>query len=310
MVAHRAQTSAAVAVVAAILTGCAGSAHPPTGSIGIASERGGSSSASSASAVADPVRTEGLAFVSAGQVWRVDGGVARRLTQSPETKRSLAYSPDRSQLLFVSGDGMKADIMSLPLGSGSLNLLHATGESSLVGAVRRNPATGEVLYTYYGDPYTLIRRVAENGTKLPPVRTAVHTNGDFDVASDGRLVYTSFDQAPARVSVRGARGEHPLSLKLALATEPSFSADGKRVVLSGASSPTGPRSVWVVELASGESTQLRSTMGLEPQTPVFSPDGSRVAFRNARDGSLWLVPILSGAPERLGLPASDGAIAW
>ena len=310
MVAHRARTSAAVALAAAILTGCAGSAHPPTSSIGIVSGRGGSPGASTALIAAGAARAEGLAFVSAGQVWRIEGGVARRLTQSPETKRSVAYSPDRSHLLFVSGDGMKADIMSLPVGSGSPKLIYATGESSLVGAARLNPTTGGILYTYFGDPYTLIRRVAENGTKLPPVGTVVHTNGDFDVAFDGRLVYTSFDQVPAKVSVRGAGGENPLPLKLALATEPSFSADGKRVVLSGASSPTGPRSVWVVELASGESTQLRSTIGLEPQTPVFSPDGSRVAFRSARDGSLWLVATHSGAPARLALPASDGAISW
>lgn len=307
---HRVCVGAVIVSSAALLVGCTGSPHPLTPAGVLRPEATVNTGAEVASATADVARAEGLAFVSGGQVWQVKGGVARKRTDGAKAVRSLAYSADRSRLLFVSDEGSAADIMSLASGSSSPKLLYSVGQSSLVGSVRLEPNTGDILYTYYGDPYTLIRRVGAKGVELAKLRTQDHTNGDFDIASDGRLVYASFEQDPARVLVCSRGNETVLPLTLSMAIQPAFSASGKQVVLAGRSSQTGSTSVWIVELASGRSTQLRSTVGLEPQSPAVSSDGSTVAFRSAKNGSMWLVSVGTGTVERLPLNADEGGLAW
>lgn len=308
--ARRLVACAAIVLSALLCVGCAASSAKTTIPQPSQPATEAATNASATSAPADIARAEGLAYVTDGQVWRVERGVARMLTRTAEEKRSLAYSPDRTRLLFVSGDGMTANIVSLRVGSPTPLLVYATGQGSLIGAVRLDPATGDVLYTYYGEPYTFMRRIDARSRKPQLETVGEHPNGDFDFARDGSLVYASFEQDPARVIVRHAGAERALALRLSMATEPVFSADGTRLVLSGRSSQTGPSSLWVVDLASGGATQIKSTIGLEPESPAFSPQGAVLAFRSARDGALWLVGLDGGKPERLALKADTGSVTW
>src|SRR6516165_2853473 len=69
--------------------------------------------------------------------------------------------------------------------------------------------------------------------------------------------------------------------------------------------------LWSVSREGGEARQL--TTGGHESSPVFSPDGTQIAFTGQYDGNtdVFVVPAEGGAPRRLTYhPAADFAIAW
>ncbi|MDQ4076455.1 MAG: SpoIID/LytB domain-containing protein, partial [Chloroflexota bacterium] len=86
---------------------------------------------------------------------------------------------------------------------------------------------------------------------------------------------------------------------------PILSPDGKWVVV--ARYPRGNETaslgeLWRYELRSGKWLQLTAN-GVEEQSPIISPDGSRVAF--LRDGDIWSVPANRTTIEALMAPEPD-----
>src|SRR5207253_11158259 len=70
--------------------------------------------------------------------------------------------------------------------------------------------------------------------------------------------------------------------------------------------------LWVVERAGGSARRLTAVVGLESH-PVFSPDGSQIAFAGQYDGNLdvYVVPVAGGEPKRLTYhPDPDLPVAW
>jgi WD40-like Beta Propeller Repeat len=97
------------------------------------------------------------------------------------------------------------------------------------------------------------------------------------------------------------------------ATQPALSPDGRMVAfIRGPGTIATPGEVYLKLLPSGETTPLTRD-GLTKMDPVFSPDGSRVAY-TVTDASLqhdwdtWVVPIVRGEP-RLWLRNASG-LTW
>ncbi len=95
------------------------------------------------------------------------------------------------------------------------------------------------------------------------------------------------------------------------ATQPAFSPDGHMIVfIRGPETFVTPGEVYVKILPDGEPVQLTHD-GLPKMAPVFSPDGSRIAY-TATDRSVawntWVVPVLGGEPKEL-LP-NAAALTW
>src|SRR5437868_15511123 len=70
----------------------------------------------------------------------------------------------------------------------------------------------------------------------------------------------------------------------------------------------GPGQVYVKMLPSGDPVQLTHN-DMPKMSPVFSPDGSRIAYSsvNVRAWDTWVVPVLGGEP-RLWLPNASGLV--
>jgi tricorn protease len=110
-----------------------------------------------------------------------------------------------------------------------------------------------------------------------------------------------------------------LTLLLAAAVAAQASAAGDQPLLL--QKPTLSRThiafafagdLWTVPRDGGEATRLTSGIGLETD-PVFSPDGSQIAFTGEYDGNLdvYVVPTSGGQPRRLTYhPGIDLALGW
>jgi hypothetical protein len=149
-----------------------------------------------------------------------------------------------------------------------------------------------------------------------PVRrlTSGPANHNFpSVSPDGaKMVYMGDEGGLAEIYARPlVTGGTPTQLTHAplTATSPNWSADGKRIVYS-ALRPGSPAYQIFVSAADGSNPiQLTDTMDSGNTQPVFSPDGSRIAYINGRR-----VPATGvfGAPStvftnQLWMMAADGS---
>src|SRR5271165_4975778 len=95
-----------------------------------------------------------------------------------------------------------------------------------------------------------------------------------------------------------AQASHPLLQR------PTF--NGNLIVFSYAGD------LWTVDRNGGHASRLTTGTGIETD-PVFSPDGSMIAFTGEYDGNtdVFVVPATGGVPKRLTYhPAADSAVGW
>ncbi|MBO0725285.1 MAG: PD40 domain-containing protein [Blastocatellia bacterium] len=70
--------------------------------------------------------------------------------------------------------------------------------------------------------------------------------------------------------------------------------------------------LWIAPREGGEATRLTTGVGVETN-PIFSPDGTMIAFTGQYDGNtdVFVIPASGGEPRRLTYhPAVDTAVAW
>jgi serine/threonine protein kinase/Tol biopolymer transport system component len=91
-------------------------------------------------------------------------------------------------------------------------------------------------------------------------------------------------------------------------SQPALSPDGRMLTfIRGPDTFKGPGQIYIKMLPSGDPVQLTHD-DLEKMSPVFSPDGSRIAYSVAlKSWDTWSVPVLGGEP-RLWLPNASGLV--
>jgi serine/threonine protein kinase len=93
-------------------------------------------------------------------------------------------------------------------------------------------------------------------------------------------------------------------------SQPALSPDGRMLTfVRGPATFAGPGQIYVKMLPDGEAVQLTYD-GSQKMSPVFSPDGSRIAYTSVdfKNWDTWLVPLLGSHPH-LWFPNASG-LTW
>ncbi|MEO7653648.1 MAG: hypothetical protein ABIZ80_24580, partial [Bryobacteraceae bacterium] len=98
----------------------------------------------------------------------------------------------------------------------------------------------------------------------------------------------------ARDASKAAPAPAALSVEPGFATDPAVSADGRWLASASDRGGQGFLHLWVRPFAGGEARQLTAGSN-DDHAPVFSPDGSMLAYRGeANGGGIYLVTVATG----------------
>jgi Tol biopolymer transport system component len=149
----------------------------------------------------------------------------------------------------------------------------------------------------------------ETGARTPLPKSIVGTEDvtkDYAVSPDGsRLAYLGWSGGGVGIFVANLDGTGIEQVTLELRGEarptwgtgwgmaPAWSPDGSKIAYIGRSGDT----VYLLDLATGVSTQVTDAPGEGAQSPTFSPDGSSIVYSVHREGGdqVLAVPVAGGA---------------
>ncbi|HYA47991.1 MAG TPA: protein kinase, partial [archaeon] len=256
-----------------------------------------------------------------GEIYRVSasGGTPQPVTQLDSTRHDTTqrwpyFLPDGNHFLY----------MASALGSASDDNVFAVG--SLDGKSNRilfhatSPMAYDSGYLLYVVDRTLMARPFDaarlefSGDAVPVAEgvqfDSIFSNGVFSTSGSGVLLYQTGNSASERkLDVLDTTGKTLTHLG---ETVPSFAArvspDGKRVAFSLIDVRTGRADIWVHDIASGNRTRI-TTDPVRSQFPVWSRDGSRIAYQSTRTGKMVIYAKPSngmGVEEKLWEPAVAG----
>ena len=240
------------------------------------------------------------------------GGEPLPLTTAGDTEFHWypALLPERRGVLFTTverGVGDEPRIAWAPLDGGETRAL-------VEGFQARYVPTGHLLFARPGALWAAPFDLESLDVTGPAVSVVddLHTTvflghaTSYGVSGDGSLVYLRrLHGAPpeAREPVwvnRQGRQERVETLLPGSYRELALSPDGSRLAAARAD---GERlTLWTYDLARGTSARL--TPGIDGSSPVWSPDGSRIAFYSPSDGGgvFWTAADGTGPLERLRRP--------
>ncbi len=244
-----------------------------------------------------------------------DGGEARQFTFGDQVDAHPIWSPDGSEIAFLSNRQDKekpAQIFILPFSGGEArSLCQIEGE---INEIRWTPDGKKlVLQVRKTDPDVLERQKDSDRSKLStPVR---HYNRMF-YKLDG-YGYLPIERSHVwTVELSNGKAEqitdHPVHDQGSLSVSP----DSKWIAFISNISPEPDANIYqddlfVMPIGGGEARKLQTTVGNKSATS-FSPDGKWIAFygqegagEGFRNVNLWITPVDGSTPARNLTGAAD-----
>jgi serine/threonine-protein kinase len=250
-----------------------------------------------------PTNTSGLLKVSAS-----GGGTPQLVTMLDRGKGEVSHRwpqvlPGSKAVLFTVWTGPGSDEKYLEL------QVLATGERRVLvqsASSGRYTASGHLVYSQVGALTAVAFDLSRMTVTGAPTRLIeqVKVNGegdDFAISESGELIYVpgSTENGRYLLSVNATGIVERLPAPTENYVDPKISPDGRyaAVALCG-----GVCTIAIYDFSRNSLTPLTSIDKGSSQSPVWSPDGKRIAYRGTRSGSrniFWKAVDGSGDEERL-----------
>jgi Tol biopolymer transport system component len=243
-----------------------------------------------------------------GPLFRVDanGGSPRpvtRLSPGEEAHRWPAFLPDGDHFVFL-GDAPRTESHHLKVGAlhdgSSRDLVQAITNVDYVdpgyllfvraGSLMAQPFDPKAL-SLTGEPRVLAEQVVANDD---------NHHFEFSASQNGRLVYRS--GSPDSQLTWVDRSGHELATvgdAQRLGYELRLSPDQQRIAVDRNDSDGRPEDIWILDMARNVTTRFTFDPAGE-YSPVWSPDGSTIAFASMRTGlaNLFVADVANPANVR------------
>jgi serine/threonine protein kinase/Tol biopolymer transport system component len=232
-------------------------------------------------------------------------------------------SPRAGLILAVTQTAKKFQIRIFrPDGSEQRKLLE---ESNQIYSARWSRTGDSIYYLRAKGSTSELTKVSVTRRHAQPevLADGLETGWFFTLSADGsRLAYTrdSYSANLWRVDLQNAGkrakpGISPVTSGTSYYGEPSFSPDGRWIAsVHGLSNDA--TNIFKMQVAGGKPVQVTFFEHAMTASPVWSPDGQRIAFIGDQDGKakVWMISNNGGAAQPLGNPAAsdmgNNRLAW
>jgi Tol biopolymer transport system component len=159
-----------------------------------------------------------------------------------------------------------------------------------------------------GSSISKLSRAGDPGAEVNDYRISLSPDGS-------QLAYSSFQNRKSFIFTAPIGGGPANRLTNHWSREPAFSPDGTKIAYVRLFEPwnaVAPGEIWVVSASGGEPVRVSEMPGIV-RGPIWSPDGSRIAFYRGSNGEqarneIWIVSITSsgnptGPGKKIELPS-------
>lgn len=239
------------------------------------------------------------------QIADADGVNPQTALSSREPIISPAWSPDGSQIAYVSFENKRPVVYAHSLQTGQRRALAKFPGSNSAPAWSPDGRQLAVALSKEGGTQIYLINADGSGVQRLTRTRAIDTEPFF--APDGRSIYFTSDRGGSpqiyRMPVSGGRAER-VTLSGSYNVSPRVSPDGR--TLAYIAREGGRFQVAVLDLASGQSQVLTDTQ--RDESPSFAPNGKMILYATEVGGRGVLSITSSDGrvnPQRLSVPAAD-----
>jgi Tol biopolymer transport system component len=255
-------------------------------------------------------------------VMNADGSDLRNLTKTPDdvargaSQGPPVWSPDGTKLVFEGDDGRDDGVYVMNA--------NGTGFRWLADGLRPawSPDGSRILYPMGSHLYT----IAADGTNAIQLTNAPGRDDLPSWSPDGsKIAFVRYDGSVTSVLVMAADGSDPHEVfqqKGVYPHQPLWSPDGTQLLLEAETTTPqgnyqGNYDLYLVEADGSRWTDLTQTTERAENWPVWSPDGSLIAFRatteltvNTDDYQVYLIGPDGSGEERLTTHQYGYSLSW
>jgi Tol biopolymer transport system component len=271
-----------------------------------------------------------------------DGSDLRNHTNHPATDADADLAADGSQFVFYSLRDGPAEIYKMQLnGTGVTRLTNAPGGNT---EPAWSPDGSRIVFTSFRDGNAEIHVMNADGSGQKRLTNEPTADSEPVFSPDGsKIAFSSFrndrnrSQPVPEIYIMNADGtdqtrlttspegpEDPTGEAPAGNRDPDFSPDGSRIVFSSRRDANDPEpaagrdfrtpEIYVMNVDGSDQTRLTNNTSFDRQ-PVFSPDGSKIAFRRNRPDEVQQIFTIdaddgSGLTQLTDVPSSKVLNDW